>query len=448
MMMNIKTLLILLVGTVLTGCSDFLDEKSDKKLAVPTTIQDLEALLGYTSDMNLSYCAIIGEVASDNLFLSDDTWLALNRDEDRAMYVWQFLPTLETYWAGSYNRVLNTNVVLENVDDIEEVTELKRNHVKGMALFYRALSFFDLLQIFSRSFDPETAANVPGIVLRLSGDIDEELYRNDQQACMFQIEKDLLAAEKLLEGWMPNYPTQPSIASVYALLSKYYLMIKDYDKSLHFASRCLEIKSDLLNYNTIPEGKYPFERYNTEVLFYAQSSGQTMVQESRARVAPELYEMYMASDKRKELFFTINADGYQMFTGDYGKGSSSQKFCGLTTAEVWLTSAECNIRLNKIEEAVEDMHHFIQHRYIATDHRLETMEKEEFLHFVLDERRKELIFRGVRWFDLKRLTSEESRVDRLVRKIEGNEITISIEQLKEFRFALPQSVIDATGIEQ
>lgn len=446
-MINFKILMMLFVGTVLMGCSDFLDEKSDKKLAVPTTIQDLEALLNYAAQMNFGGGAILSEVASDNLTLTDDIWSAVTREEDRAIHIWQFIPLNISYWATPYQRVLNANVVLENVDDINEYDESRRNRVKGMALFYRALSFFDLLQIFSSSFDPETTTNVPGIPLRLSGDVDEKLHRNTQYECLKQIEDDLLNAQMLLGKWTPSHPTQPSGAAVCALLSKYYLMKKDYEKSLQFAELCLEIKNDLLDYNTFEEGRYPFEKYNEEVLFYITADGATMMSESRARVSPLLYEMYTGDDRRKQLFFSKNADGYYVFTGDYSRNNTDAKFCGLTTAEVWLTKAECNIRLDKKEDAIEDMHYFLQHRYLTINHHLEDMDKENLLQFVLKERRKELVFRGVRWFDLRRLSREELSLESITRTLNGQEYSISLAELKSFRFSIPQAVIDITNME-
>lgn len=446
-MKTIKYLLILLVGIVLTGCSDFLDGKSDKTLAVPTTIQDLEALLNYSAQMNIGYSAILGEVATDNLMLKDDVWSSITREEDRAIHIWQFIPLNPSYWAVPYQRVLNANIVLENVDEITEADESQRKKIKGMALFYRALSFFDLLQIFSSSFIPEEEGNIPGIPLRLTGDIDEKLHRNTQSECLIQIEEDLLNAEKLLEGWIPSYPTQPSITAVYALLSKYYLMKQDYGKSLRYAEQCLAIKSALLDYNTFPQGKYVFERYNEEVLFYIMSDGAGMTSESRARVAPTLYEKYKEEDKRKQLFFTKNADGYYAFTGDYARNTSDVKFCGLTTAEVWLTKAECNIRLGKREDAIEDMRYFLRHRYSSINDLLEDMEKGELLPFILDERRKELVLRGVRWFDLRRLSDKETGFTNVTRTINDQKYSISLADLKTFRFAIPQSVIDMTGME-
>lgn len=446
-MINFKILMMLFVGTVLMGCSDFLDEKSDKKLAVPTTLQDLEALLGYTDHMNFPYGANLGEIASDNLFIPDDAWGTITQEGDRALYIWQFIPIRGSYWAVSYQRILNANVVLENINNIKDQSESRLNQVKGMALFYRAASFFDLLQIFSTSFEREYADNNPGIVLRLSGDVDENLSRNSLLECMIQIETDLLNAEKLLDGWMSHYPTQPSITSVYALLSKYYLMTKDYEKSLNYASRCLDIQSELLDYNLISEGKYPFERYNKEVLFFSLSTGATIMNETRARISPVLYDLYTEEDMRKKLFFTKNADGYYTFTGDYSRNTSDVKFCGLTTAEIWLTKAECNIRLDKKEDAIQDMQYFLPHRYSNISHQLEQMDNAELLRFILEERRKELVFRGTRWFDLKRLINSESGLQNITRTVNGKEHSITLTDIKAFRFAIPQSVIDATNIE-
>lgn len=337
--------------------------------------------------------------------------------------------------------------MLDNIDNIADANQSEINRIKGMAFFIRGLSFFDLMQMFSSSYDSESSGNLPGIVLRLSADIDEKLHRSTQLESLLQIEKDLLNSEKHLGDWNSNYSTQPSIAAVYALLSKYYLMLNEFEKSLHYAELSLNQKNDLLDYNKIPVSRYPFERNNEEVLFYYQGSGQAMMQEVRARINPEFYPLYSDSDKRKELFFTVNSDGYHAFTGDYGKGESTNKFCGLTTAEVWLTKAECEIRLGKKVKAIETIDYFLKHRYSVVDELFKDFNNNGLLHFILEERRKELIFRGVRWFDLRRLSPEESGVKEIVRNFDQNKYAISIEELKKFRFALPENVLEATGMQ-
>lgn len=426
------------------SCGDFLDEKNDKSLTVPNRLSDLEALLNHANSMNTEYVASLGEVASDNLHLTDNAWGAILADEDRGAYIWEPIPVKDKFWP--YGRILNCNVVLQQIETMKEGSQEERNHIRGSALFYRGIAFFDLLQIYARSYEDELADDEPGIVLRVTGDIDEELNWASQEQSMKQIEGDLLHAATLLNDASPRYPTQASKTAVYGVLARYYLMKKEYGKALEFADKVLAKNDKLMNYNLISSGKYPFERYNKEVLFFSMSDGTGVLSESRARVHPDLYEMYTDTDRRKEIFFTKNADGFYAFSGDYSRNTSSYKFCGLTTAEILLTRAECRVRVGNMEGAIEDMQKFFEHRYAEKPTLQSDMNYGELLRIILDERRKELVFRGMRWFDLRRLTQEESGVDRIVKVVDGQTYSKSLEEIKAFRYLVPQSVIDQTEI--
>src|SRR5690606_14522115 len=182
---------------------------------------------------------------------------------------------------------------------------------------------------YSEAYDPQRAGQTIGVPLRRGTDIDEKLVRNSLQECLQQIQQDLTAASELLLPTIPELPITPSLAAIHALFYKYYLMIHNYEKAELHAQECLKIKGDLLNYNNLSHVKSPFERYNTEVIFFYQSTGAVLT-ENRARVEPTLYATYSEDDLRKKMFFTKNADGYYMFTGDYAKSSSSSRFCGIT----------------------------------------------------------------------------------------------------------------------
>ncbi len=445
-MKKIIRIIVISITFGMMSCSSFLDIKSDKSLAVPNRLSDMQALLNFANTMNNEYVVSLSEIASDNIYLTDNVWGAILADEDRAPYIWDRIPVKEKYWPVAYNRILNSNVVIQGIDQIQEGSSVQRNHLKGAALFYRAVSFFDLLQVFSRSYEEALANSEPGIVIRLTANIDEELERSSQAQGMQQIEDDLLGAIALMSDQFPIYPTQASKVAALGMLSRYYLMKRDFVKALEFANRALKMKDFLLDYKQSVTSKYPFARYNDEVLFFVTSEASNVLQESRARVHPDLYRMYADTDQRKQLYFTRNADGYYAFSGDYSRNTSSYKFCGLTSAEILLTQIECNIRLDNIEDAITGLYRFVDHRYLVRPSGIDMMDKDELLRFVLAERRKELVFRGLRWFDIRRLTKEESGVTEILRKIQGIDYSITYEEIKSFRFLFPQSVTEQTGM--
>lgn len=75
----------------------------------------------------------------------------------------------------------------------------------------------------------------------------------------------------------------------------------------------------------------------------------------------------------------------------------------------------------------------------------------EILSYILIERRKELLFRGVRWSDLKRLNREEAFRTTILRKIQFD----NVEQVFELHpndakyvYPIPQTVVELGVIPQ
>jgi hypothetical protein len=69
------------------------------------------------------------------------------------------------------------------------------------------------------------------------------------------------------------------------------------------------------------------------------------------------------------------------------------------------------------------------------------------LEFILLERRRELVFRGLRWTDLRRFAAENRIVD-LKRRIDGEVVSMQGESVMEFAYKIPLQVIERGGIEQ
>ncbi len=103
---------------------------------------------------------------------------------------------------------------------------------------------------------------------------------------------------------------------------------------------------------------------------------------------------------RKPALFTAS-NGYYKYKGSYTR--SSTFFTGITTAEMYLISAECYARLNEVNKAMEQLNTLLVNRIRTADFiPVVAIDKTDALNMVLEERRKELIFRGLRWSDIKR----------------------------------------------
>jgi len=110
----------------------------------------------------------------------------------------------------------------------------------------------------------------------------------------------------------------------------------------------------------------------------------------------------------------------------------------LTIPEVLLIRAESNARLGNIQNAMNDLNYLRLHRFTTTDPEIVNLSAssvEEALQHTLDERRRELCFRGVRFFDIKRLNAVDNANIGITRlDLDGTEVSMPA---GDFRWAMP-----------
>jgi hypothetical protein len=208
--------------------------------------------------------------------------------------------------------------------------------------------------------------------------------------------------------------------------------------------------NELMDFSDFPPdaGSYPFHPFNPEVVFSSRGSATGSIAESAARVDSVLYTLYADNDHRKRLFFTRQSDGYHAYTGDFLQLASGVKFNGLTTSEMLLTRMECNARAGRLDHVREDLLVFITHRYTPPYPAFVQLDEQGLLDMVMEERRKELLFRGTRWTDLRRLSFDTQMAVDLRRHMNGQDIVLSAQDLRRFAYLIPQTVIDRSGLDQ
>ncbi|WP_309360236.1 RagB/SusD family nutrient uptake outer membrane protein [Sphingobacterium sp.] len=425
----------------IASCKKFLEEKPDSKLNTPGSNIELVAILDNHSFRNPGLL----EVASDNYYLTDANFKAISTVEYREAYLWSKEPTENALWSDSYITIFYSNVVLDYLDKVNYLPDgLSRNELKGMALYHRAFSFYSLAQVFCKYYNKDSE-NALGIVLKTKSDINEKLQRSTLGETYNQILQDLEEAVGLLSEKKYEYPTRPNKTAALALLSRIYLGLGQYDKSLAYADRALATGGKTIDYNQIKKmGPRPFDAYNDDILFYALMIPTSILLEDKATVDTLLYNSYAKEDRRKELFFTKNANGTYAFTGNYNP-SGQEIFIGLTVGEVLLNKAEAECRAGKLSDAKLTLMELLKNRY--SEMPILPVNEESLLEFILLERRRELVFRGLRWTDLRRYAAENRIVD-LKRRIDGEVVSIQGKSVMEFAYKIPLQVIERGGIEQ
>lgn len=447
-MQRITILLLLILSTA--ACKKFLESKPDQKLVVPSTLKDLQALLDYYPKINFSVPSA-AEVSADDYYLTTADWSAMSSESNRRMFIWEKANLFDVFpnnWSQLYEVVYYANTVLENLEKIERTiqNQTEWEHIKSQALFIRANAFFHLVQVWSLAYDENTAVNDLGIPLRTSSDFNITVQRSSVKETYHKIEQDLLQSITALPV-IPKHVMRASKPAAYALLARLYLAKRNYIKMGLYADSCLQLKATLLNYNIVSGApQYPFPEFNTEVIFQNEMSAAQPINNSRAKIDSVLYASYETNDLRKTLFFRNNNNGTFGFRGSYN--GQLNMFGGIAVDEVLLMRAEAYARENNLMKAMNDLNTLLITRYKTGTFTARTAAtQQEALSTILAERRKQLLMRGLRWMDIKRLNKETAFQKTLKRKIGADEYQLPPGDLR-YALPIPEAVIAISRIQQ
>lgn len=448
--------LLAILCIALFSCQkDFLDKKPDKSLLVPTTLKDFQALLDNTTIMNAS--PSLNMIAGDEFYTTRGALDALGAIYEENAYLWTkddpYQGNRILDWEQPYQQVFYANVVLEGLNKItpDSYSRNQWNQIKGCALFFRAFAFYNLAQEFAKPYLNATASADLGIPLRLTPEVNSKSVRASVQATYDQVLADLNTALSLLPQ-STAIKSRPSQPAVLALLSRIYLSMGDYVNSKKFADTYLSVKSNLIDYNNLTaSGANPFPQAipdgNDEVVFYSALIPINFEYSSLTIIDSSLYRSFDTNDLRKPLLFLDNGGGVINFIGDYS-GMSYFNFGGLATDEVYLNRAECFARSNDGASALKDLNLLLQNRYKkGTYISLNSSSPDVILNAVLNERRKELIARGTRWTDLRRL-NQDSRYAVTLKRLISDQVYTLPPNDNRYIFPIPDNEIAGSGIQQ
>lgn len=437
----------------LVSCThEFLEIKPDKKLRVPTSIEDFEALLNKTEVHNYGIPSL-GEISSDDYYLTDNQWKALLYESERNGYLW-----LEDIFGGKealvsdgwyhpYQQILYANMALEGLELLKDHDDNRKKELRSRALFYRAWAYFHLSQLFAYPLIEPYVKQPLGIPIKLDSDINFRSKRAMVGEVYERIFEDLYAALDHLPD-RTNRATIPGKQAVHGLLAKIYLQVDEYEKALEHAQACLAIYNKLIDYNEIdPSVNFPFSRLNDEVIFHSSMAGTQVFSQVSFLVDTGLYNLYDSSDLRKQLFFFQDNSGVR-YKGSYN--GDQWFFGGIATDEMLLIRAECYARIGDVSQAAHDLNELLKHRYkLGESMEVQILERQELIQKILLERRKQLVFRGIRWHDLRRFNfSNVSEASfSITRNIEGNDYILDPKNLR-YVLPIPPDVIKISGIDQ
>lgn len=446
-------LVYIIVLLTFAGCKKYLDHTPDDSLSVPETLSDFDVLLENNRIFNYTKLPSLNNIASDDSYLDEQQWAAA-AEPARNSYLWEkdiFGTYSDAEWSSSYTAIFYANLVLDGLEKYTPTAsdQVLYNRLKGEALFFRAFHLFHLQETFGQPYRKGENNSQWSVPIRLSPDINEVTVRSTVHEVFQRVLEDLLAARPIVRPVLsaPDR-NRPCKTAVDAMLTRVYLVMQDFEHARQYADSCLSYPHQLVDYNTLSAtANLPFGRYidaNSEVILDA--SGINWSYPSRVPVDTILYQSYHPDDLRRSIFYRIGTNGLPEF-----KASYSGVFvwhAGLTFDEVYLTMAELLAREEKVPEAMLVLNTLLIKRWVTGTYvPLTASTPTEAMQLIFAERRKELVFRGVRWMDLRRLNQETVWQKTLKREFKGETYEL-LPNSPRYTFPIPESIISITGIPQ
>lgn len=450
---------LLAVCNEMTGCNkDFLDAKPSSNIIDPKSLSDYEAIL--ESDLIYKSTGALPTLSSDEYYYASyEAWLAAGTATERQSYIW----ANDVYggetkiqdWNAPYQAVFYTNNVLDGLNSISDsIGSAEYNFVKGWAYFGRAYAYFDLIRSFAVAYDSVTAESDLGVPLKLKPGVDNVESRATLKKCFEQVFYDCDKAVSLLQIDYPSgHQNHPSKIAAYALLARIHLYMRHYDKAGAYADSAISLYNVLIDYNTLDTTAYfPFSGNNAESIYTTSQVIQynnTVVAFNigqRISIDTGLLSLYADNDLRRRVYFRSIGTGQTISNGGY-YGVGLYPYSGLSVDEMYLIRAEARARNENYVSAMDDLNILLAKRYVTgTFIPLVAHSGSEALNIILTERRKELVWRGLRWGDLKRLNKEGAGIS-LTRVLDGQTYTL-LPNDSRYVFNIPSDEIALSGIQQ
>ncbi len=275
-----------LVLILFTGCSKFLEEKSQDELR-PSNIQDLTAVMagdGYPYQSNITpFFDLMTDDIQCNGGQSQKNYVDVIK-KGRAPFLWSkdvyqelLLPggwgtiTFLNTWKIAYGKISGCNTVLDYTDKVTG-SDLDKENLRGQALVMRAFYYFHLVNMYGKPYNTPgvNPENTPGVPLKLTMQVPDSLYpRNSVAEVYRQVEADLKAGAALMKANPKNAGIfKMSSAAAYTLLSRMYLYQEKWDESIAYSDSALAINNQLTQLSTYkarPSGGYYL--YNNATTF-------------------------------------------------------------------------------------------------------------------------------------------------------------------------------------
>lgn len=432
---------LLLTAAAFGSCDSFLQEYS-QDLSKVNSWEDLdEVLLGdgylhagrvYTSgftqytdrSLNMDFIHFLTDEMAytdyDDVYVRDDYFSAHTWQQEMGMDTQlRYIGGDDELWNDFYKRINVCNMIISLIDEQpESVPEdaVQKSRVKGEAYFLRAVYYFTLANLYCVPYNPDDAATVKGLPVKFTEYIEDKEFERETLADTYaKVLEDLEAADQYLKGTTRKSVYHADVNAVHLLQSRVYLYMQDWPNAIAKANEVLAANDKLMNIGSKTPGQTYLDRTSPELLF---SMGDYVVayrfqdaswHDPSFKISDDMINLYARNDYRGTRYIGESDGGFQyVLSKVYGQRSTVGAYqdCGsvytFRTAEAYLTLAEASAYNGDENTARRMLKTFMSTRYATQGDVTES--GEDLYQLIRDERAREFILEGHRWFDLRRYT--------------------------------------------
>ncbi len=421
--------LLLLSLLFFTGCNKYLDVEPKGR-----------QLLKTTEDFNrwLNSPTLVTETRADNIldYMTDNIDLANIGNPPSTLveliYTWapQFTTDISTatlLWGEHYQRINLFNTVLLGIDAAEGGTASERLSIRAEALLGRAYSYYYLVNEYGKPYNPATAATDLAVPIMVSDNVGETaIPPRSTVAEIYQlIIDDINAAIPDLPDDNSSARFRGSKAAAYSVLARVYLYRREYNEAQRYAELALNnTQATMINYTSSATFPTTINVVSHPDVIYGRSSAAVGIP-----ITQEFKSTFESNDARIAVLYYNWANNTRGATAYYAAAVTNvfqSTNSGTSVQEMHLIAAEVAARNNELATALEHLNTVRRNRYTGADKDFNSDDQQEVFDEVLEERRRELPFHGLRWFDMRRFDMED-RMPVVNRFNAANEIVATLE---------------------
>lgn len=422
---------LLAISFQLVSCDDFLDIEPEGKV-IPKSVEDYRKVMTsaytkYPSHKSLTSLRTdeLGIDAYSNDFMS---YREIAMWKDNA----QDAVTNEFPWLSFYNVIFYTNQIInEGVKTMEETSD--KDQILAEAYALRAYTYFDLLNLYAKPYNKATASTDKGVPINLVIDLEQLLAPSSVEQVYKQIHMDLNRSKQLMkvEKQIAGINYRFSKSALSALEARINLYQQNWDAALVSTNEALGYKSELMDLN---QSKIVPNHYTSVESIMALDETLDSPIQYMSFLSNDLLQAYDQNDDlRFPLYFEKNGSLYKV-----KKGGNNEFKSSFRVAELYFIKAEALLKTKQLALAKETLAKVLVKRYKAEalpaiETNLASMNNEQLMTFILEERMREFALEGHRWFDLRRANQKK-----IIHVLEGKEY-ILIENDPRYTISFPIS---------